>query len=110
MRKGQKQSDAARKRMSETKSVPVEQRISEDHERLRLLGQTDKFKWAEKFGVSENVAANRLNALVDAGYAERFRPRGATAFTYAITIPAGATLVARKSPRKQREDHEARES
>jgi hypothetical protein len=110
MRKGQKQSDEARARMSETKRVPLGQRIEEDRERLRLLAQTDKFLWGEKFGCSDKVAAKRLNRLVEAGYAQRFRPRGATAFTYTIAIPAGAQVISRKSPRKQRKEHEAPES
>ncbi len=96
MRKGQKQTDEAKRRMSETKRIPPEQRIQEDRERLRLLGQTDRFVWAEKFGCSEKTANQRLGRLVEAGYAERYRQRGASAYTYTITIPPGAQIVSRR--------------
>jgi hypothetical protein len=109
MRKGTKQTDEARQKMSETKSIPLEQRIAEDRERLRLMGQTNRFLWAEKFGCSEKTAIVRLNRLVDSGYAEKFRERGAIVNTYVTTIPPGAQLIGRRGPIQRRKDQEAQD-
>jgi Fic family protein len=104
VRKGQRQTDEAKRRMSETKLVPLEERIESDREALRLLGQTDRYLWSEKFGCSEATATLRLSRLVEAGYASKFRQRGANAYTYVATVAPGDIQIVNRRRRRPESD------
>ena len=60
---------------------------------LFKLGATTVVDYADAADCSKAIAHHRLNALVDAGLAERYQRRGlGKVFFYVGTVPADATL------------------
>ena len=102
------QREQARRRRSLAKTDP-EALLQEDAETLRLVGPMNKITFAERVGCSERIAHLRLSRLVEAGYADRWKERGASAHTYTAVIPAGAKLVSRKGYAARQRDKDKAE-
>lgn len=100
MNRGETQSEAARRRISEGKRLGREGRLREDQVALRALGQTNKFDFAERMDTTPRTAKIRLDRLVDAGLAYEWIERGHRAPTYAVTIPPGVKQIVSRRRRK----------
>jgi hypothetical protein len=92
VKQGFKHTEASKARTSRAHLDPTAV-LLEDQKILRELGTAMVFEYAEKCGIAERIAHNRLVRLVEEGYAHRFRKRGhGNTWIYVATMPVGMTV------------------
>src|SRR5947208_1297746 len=102
VRKGQRHKQSSREAISRAQRERWKRTVEDDALALKLIGQCEKWEFAERMECSIEVAERRLKKLIEGGYAERFRVKGRSGFVYVATLSAGDGL--RGATRRRRRE------